>query len=70
MKVKYAKAIRVNPKFLRRGGAYVPDRHVREYAGGNRHVRGHNGDSINAYFARPLGVGPFPGMVLIHHAPG
>jgi carboxymethylenebutenolidase len=33
-------------------------------------IRGHNGDSINAYFARPLGVGPFPGMVLIHHAPG
>jgi carboxymethylenebutenolidase len=25
---------------------------------------------INAYFARPLGPGPFPGMVLIHHMPG
>jgi carboxymethylenebutenolidase len=33
-------------------------------------VRGHAGDVINAYFARPLGPGPFPGMVLIHHAPG
>lgn len=32
--------------------------------------RGSNGDSINAYFARPLGSGPFPGVVLIHHAPG
>ncbi|MCH7606373.1 MAG: dienelactone hydrolase family protein, partial [Chloroflexi bacterium] len=33
-------------------------------------VQGHNGDVVNAYFAKPLGAGPFPGMVLIHHAPG
>ncbi len=33
-------------------------------------LRGHNGDMINAYFARPLGPGPFPGVVLIHHMPG
>ena len=31
---------------------------------------GHNGDLINAYFARPLGPGPFPGIVLVHHMPG
>ncbi|MGH8059345.1 MAG: dienelactone hydrolase family protein [Candidatus Entotheonellia bacterium] len=31
---------------------------------------GANGDLINAYYARPLGTGPFPGMVLIHHLPG
>src|SRR5512143_4004724 len=31
---------------------------------------GAHGDMINAYFARPLGPGPFPGMVLIHHLPG
>jgi carboxymethylenebutenolidase len=31
---------------------------------------GHGGDVINAYYARPLGPGPFPGMVLIHHMPG
>lgn len=33
-------------------------------------LRGANGDTINAYFARPLGPGPFPGVVLIHHMPG
>src|ERR1700722_9592134 len=33
-------------------------------------MRGYKGDVINAYFARPLGPGPFPGMVLIHHVPG
>ena len=31
---------------------------------------GHEGERINAYFARPLGPGPFPGMVVIHHMPG
>ncbi len=33
-------------------------------------IQGFKGDLINAYFARPLGSGPFPGMVLIHHLPG
>ena len=33
-------------------------------------IHGHNGDVINAYMARPLGKGPFPGVVLIHHMPG
>ena len=31
---------------------------------------GAGGEGINAYFARPLGAGPFPGMVLAHHLPG
>jgi carboxymethylenebutenolidase len=31
---------------------------------------GAQGEQINAYFARPLGAGPFPGMVLAHHLPG
>jgi carboxymethylenebutenolidase len=31
---------------------------------------GANGEWINAYFARPLGPGPFPTMVLAHHMPG
>ncbi len=26
-------------------------------------VHGNNGDVVNAYFARPLGGGPFPGIV-------
>lgn len=33
-------------------------------------IAGHNGDSIAAYFARPLGGYPAPGVVVIHHAPG
>jgi carboxymethylenebutenolidase len=28
------------------------------------------GDLIHAYVARPLGDGPFPGIVLVHHMPG
>lgn len=31
---------------------------------------GANGDRINAYMARPLGPGPYPAMVLVHHMPG
>jgi len=33
-------------------------------------INGDKGEPISAYAARPLGAGPFPGMVLIHHAPG
>ena len=33
-------------------------------------IQGANGDTINAYYARPIGPGPYPGMVLIHHLPG
>jgi carboxymethylenebutenolidase len=33
-------------------------------------IKGAKGDKINAYFAKPLGQGKFPGMVLVHHAPG
>lgn len=33
-------------------------------------LRGHKGDLIDAYTARPLGAGPFPGVVVIHHMPG
>lgn len=31
---------------------------------------GHQNELINAYFARPLGAGPFPGVVVVHHMPG
>jgi carboxymethylenebutenolidase len=34
------------------------------------HHHGHNGDLIDAYAARPLGGGPYPGVVVIHHMPG
>ena len=33
-------------------------------------LHGAHGDPINAYFARPLGPGPYPGVILIHHLPG
>ena len=33
-------------------------------------IQGANGDNIEAYYGRPLGAGPFPGVVVIHHAPG
>ena len=33
-------------------------------------VPGDGGTLINAYFSRPLGAGPFPAVVLIHHMPG
>ena len=33
-------------------------------------INGDKNEPISAYVARPLGPGPFPGMVLIHHLPG
>ena len=28
------------------------------------------GDLIKAYMARPLGSGPYPGVIVVHHMPG
>jgi carboxymethylenebutenolidase len=33
-------------------------------------IKGYKGDQIHAYFSRPLGKGPFPGIILIPHMPG
>ena len=33
-------------------------------------MQGHKGETINAYIARPLGSGPFPGMVVDPPCPG
>jgi carboxymethylenebutenolidase len=33
-------------------------------------IRGHEGDQISGYLARPLGPGPYPAVVVIHHRPG
>jgi len=33
-------------------------------------IRGAKGDEIEAYYAKPKGDGPFPGVVVIHHGPG
>jgi carboxymethylenebutenolidase len=33
-------------------------------------IPGFQGNLIIAYFARPIGPGPYPGVVLLHHMPG
>nr|AGS53396.1 putative carboxymethylenebutenolidase [uncultured bacterium contig00018] len=33
-------------------------------------IPGYNGDPIHAYVSRPVGNGPFPGVILIPHMPG
>lgn len=33
-------------------------------------IPGHGGRPIHAYYSRPIGDGPFPGILLIHHMPG
>jgi len=33
-------------------------------------IPGYGGDTIHAYYARPLGKGPFPSIALIPHMPG
>ena len=33
-------------------------------------VKGHDGKQIHAYWSRPLGCGPHPGIILIPHMPG
>lgn len=33
-------------------------------------INGNSGEPISAYVARPMGPGPFPGVVLLHHIPG
>lgn len=32
--------------------------------------RGADGDVISAYFARPIGPGPYPNVIVVHHMPG
>jgi carboxymethylenebutenolidase len=33
-------------------------------------MRGHQGDTIDAYLARPSAPGRYPGVVVVHHMPG
>ena len=33
-------------------------------------VTGYEGDAVHAYLSRPLGAGPYPGLILIPHMPG
>ena len=32
-------------------------------------IKSRNDDFVNAYLAKPLGKGPFPTIVLVHHLP-
>lgn len=36
----------------------------------NTKITGGSGEQIHAYVARPDGAGPYPGIVITHHAPG
>ena len=33
-------------------------------------IEGNDGEQIDAYLARPLGSGPHPGVLVVHHMPG
>ena len=33
-------------------------------------IAGHNGDIIQAYYARPVVATPVPGVIVLHHMPG
>ena len=42
----------------------------RAISGETMQMRGHQGDTIDAYLARPAAAGKYPGVVVIHHMPG
>ena len=49
------------------------DKNVFDYSGmiaETVRIQGHDGKFIRAYYSRPIGDGPFPGIVLIPHMPG
>jgi len=42
----------------------------RAISGETVQMRGHQGDTIDAYLARPSAAGTYPGVVVVHHMPG
>jgi carboxymethylenebutenolidase len=57
---------RTDPGPVAEGGPGVYDATMAETIS----ITGHGGEPIEAYLARPLGPGPYGGVVLIHHMPG
>jgi carboxymethylenebutenolidase len=49
--------------------SFRTDSHLGMLASTTTYAAG-GGDYIQAYLARPEGPGPYPGIVLVHHAPG
>jgi carboxymethylenebutenolidase len=62
------------PDYVKKGRVFMRNQlRTNEYEGmfaETMNFVGYNGDIVNSYYVRPLGAGPFPDIVVIHHMPG